>query len=289
MALASPPAVMVLVAIAGAVLPAQPLPDQDTFFAEVRKRLAGNDLIMSRFSYRERSTELKLNPFGRMGTGPVRVYEVYPHPNDDLTYRRLVERDGRRLTLAEIEEQDREYRETLSDWQRRVAREGQSEREARLRKAQEARERDQEQAREAIDMFDFSITGRDTWEGQPAIVIAFQPRKDARPRSREGRVARAFAGRALVHETEYEVMHVEATALDDVSFGWGMIARLHKGSEVRFTRRKTAGAWLPAETRFEGTGRALLLRKVTIHFRRTYDAYRSFDPSELPARLGWER
>ena len=50
------------------------------FFGEVQKRLASNDLIQSRYSYRERSTEVRLNPFGAMGTGPEMVYEVYPHP-----------------------------------------------------------------------------------------------------------------------------------------------------------------------------------------------------------------
>jgi hypothetical protein len=69
--------VVVLLAIAAAGLAAQspaPLPDQETFFAEARKRLASNDLIQSRYSFRERTTELRLNPFGRtVGTGPANV------------------------------------------------------------------------------------------------------------------------------------------------------------------------------------------------------------------------
>ncbi len=281
-------AMALLLNVTAPVAQSPPLPDQDAFFAEVRKRLASNDRIMSRFSYRERSTELELNPFGRMGTGPLVVHEVYPHPNDELSYRRLVERDGRPLTREELSEQDRRYLKELDDWRRRMAREGRSERDARTRKEAEALAKDEAQAGEALDMFTFTIAGRDTWEGQPAIVIRFEPRPDARPRSREGRIARAFAGQAWVHETEYEVMHVAATAIDDVSFGWGMIARLHKGSEVSFTRRKINGAWLPVETAFDGTGRALVVRKVTIHFRRAYYDYRPFEASELPARLSGE-
>ncbi len=262
-----------------------PLPDEETFFAEVRKRLASNDRLMSRFSYRERSTELRLNPFGRMGTGPERVFEVYPHPEEELTYRRLVEEDGRPLAREEIEEQDREYLRELEEWKRRIEREGQSERDARLRKAEEALAKERELAREALDMFNFTIVGRDTWEGNPAIIVAFEARPEAQPRTREGRVAHAFKGRAWVHETEYQVMHVEATATRDVAFGWGIIARLHRGSEVRFTRRRVNGVWLPVETAFDGTGRALVVRKVSIHFRRKYYDYRPFDASELPARL----
>jgi hypothetical protein len=198
-----------------------------------------------------------------------------------------VEREGRPLAEEELVEQDREYREKLAAWQERLAREGTSARAMRQRKIAEARKKDEAMAREAIDMFDFKIVGRDTWNNEPAIVITFAPRPDASPRTREGRVARAFTGRAWVHEFEFEVMNVEAKATDDVSFGWGMIAKLHKGSIARFTRRRMDGSWLPVESRFSGTGRALMFRKVVIDFERNYYDYRPFDITDLPARLGW--
>ncbi|MEZ5287416.1 MAG: hypothetical protein R2712_21975 [Vicinamibacterales bacterium] len=269
--------------------PAAPLPDQDAFFARVRTRLASNDRLQLAYSYRERITELKLNPFGRMGTGPVRVYEVYPHPVDELTYRRLVERDGARLDARELADQDRDYRRRLDAWQRRVAREGESERQARLREAEDVKRKDEARAKEALDLFTFAIEGRAVLDGEPAIIIGFTPRTDVSPRTREGRVAHAFAGRAWVHEREYEVMRVDAHAQDDVSFGFGLIARLHKGSTARFLRTRVGDAWLPSFTRFQGTGRALLVRKVTIDYERDYSDYRAFDPADLPARLGWDR
>ena len=76
-----------------------------------------------------------------------------------------------------------------------MAREGSSDRLMRLRKAQEERLKDEARTREALDMFHFAIVGRDIREGQPAIIISFTPKADAQPRSREGRIARAFAGR----------------------------------------------------------------------------------------------
>jgi hypothetical protein len=273
---------------AGMAAQSPPLPDQETFFAETRKRLASNDLIQSRYSFRERTTELRLNPFGRtLGTGPVNVYEVYPHPDEELTYRRLVERDGEPVSAADLAEQDRHYRDKLTAWQRRLAREGTSARAERLQRVAEAKAKDEAMSREALEMFDFRITGRDTWQGQPAIVVSFTPRANSSPRSREGRIARAFAGRAWIHEFDYEVMNVEARAIDDVAFGWGMIARLHRGSTARFTRQKVDGAWLPVESRFEGTGKAFMVRRVVIKFARDYYDYRPFEQADLPARLGW--
>ena len=183
----------------GASLSAQssaPLPDQDVFFAEVRARLASNDRIQSHVSFKERATELKLNPFGRMGTGPVVLTEVYPSANGGLTYRRVVERDGHPVPPAEIAEQDANYRRTLAEWQQRVARRARSEPDARSMQDADLRARDQAQLREALDLFVFTIEERSSWDGQPAIVIAFAPRKNKRPRSRKGRIASMFAKRA---------------------------------------------------------------------------------------------
>lgn len=266
---------------------ARPLPDPDKFFAEARARLIGNDLMMSRYSYKERSTEIGFNPFGRIGTGPAVVAEVFPAPNEALTYRRILERDGRPLSAAEIAEQDRKYRSKYDSWQRQLAREGVSAREARLRKDAESRAKEQAQLAEAIGLFTFTMEARDTFEDQPAIVVAFSPRPDGRPHSREGRLAKAFTGRAWIHEFDYELLHLEARALDDVSFGYGMIGRLNRGSTLSLTRRRLNGAWYPMETHFVGTGRALLFRKVEFNYHRTYYDYRPYDPSELPDRLGW--
>jgi hypothetical protein len=224
-----------------------------------------------------------------MGTGPELVYEVYPHPNDELTYRRLVEREGRQLTAEEIHAQDRQYLERLAAWDRPMANEGSSDRLLRLRKAQDERLKDEARAREALDMFNFAIAGREIREGQPAIIITFTPKAHTEPRSREGRIASAFAGRVWVHEFEYEVMHVEAKAITDVSFGFGLIGRLHKGTTAVFTRRRIDGAWLPVQTDFEGTARALLFRKVVFDYARTYYGYQPFEPGDLPERLGVER
>ena len=67
------------------------MPDRESFFAEARKRLASNDLLQTGYAYRERVTEVRMNPFGRIGTGPVEVYDVYPVAGKALTYRRLIE------------------------------------------------------------------------------------------------------------------------------------------------------------------------------------------------------
>jgi hypothetical protein len=282
------PAVLLLALVAAGLVPSaeQRLPDEATFFAETRKRLESNPQLRARYAYRERRTEMHLNPFGRLGPGPVQMYEVFPGPTPALTYRRLVARAGEPLPPREITAQDREHLAKLEA--HRKERETES---AGDRARREARERARSaearaQADEVLGLFDYSMVGRVTLDGHPAIIVRFSPRADARPRSREAKVAAAFEGRAWVHEHQFEVMRIEAAAVEDVSFGFGLIARLHQGATATLVRRPfTGGGWLPRESRFEGTGRALLLRRMTVQYVYEYSDYRPFDPDRLAAML----
>jgi hypothetical protein len=262
-----------------------PLPDRERFLAEARKRLASNELLQSRYSFRERVTDVRFNPFGAIGTGPIEVYDVYPVVPGQLTYRRLIERGGVAVPPAELLLADRQFLARYYQWQRDIAREGQDERQARLKREAAEREKDRARAAEAMGLFQFTLERRDTLEGQPVIIVRFAPKPNIQPQSREGRVAASFAGRAWVHEREHEVMRVEAEAMDDTAFGYGVIARLHKGAKALFIRRRVGNVWLPIETRVSGTGRAMLFRKVTINYLREYSDYRPFDVAEFTTRI----
>src|SRR3712207_1755458 len=80
---------------ASALLPAfqRPLPDEEPFFAAARENLARSTRAQNRYAYKERRAELHMNPFGRLGTGGIRVYEVTPEPDGSAVTRRLIERD----------------------------------------------------------------------------------------------------------------------------------------------------------------------------------------------------
>ncbi len=120
-----------------------------------------------------------------------------------------------------------------------------------------------------------SIDHRDVIDGRPTIVVAFKPRPDAKPRTREGRVVRSFKGLIWIDEDAQEVAKVEATATDDISFGYGLLARLGEGSTVMVRRQPIEGIlWLPVSVRFAGEGRALLFRKLIINFAVDWFNYR---------------
>ena len=223
------------------------LPDEESFFAAVRENMARANREQHRYAYKERRTELHTNPFGRLGTGDVVVYDVTPGPETGVTFRRLLERNGKPVLNSKPERQERRVRpgsrSTVDD---------------------------------TVNVLDFAVDRRETVNGRSAIVVRFAPKRGAEAETREGRMAKAFTGLIWVDEAAREVTRVEATAVDDLSYGLGLLARMHKGSAVTLVRERIDDKiWLPTSIKFKGDGRALLaLRKLNIDFSVEWFDYR---------------
>ena len=116
---------------------------------------------------------------------------------------------------------------------------------------------------------------RESVDGRDAIVVTFAPKKGAQPQTREGKMAKLFSGSIWIDEAAQEVVRVEGTAIDSMSFGLGMIARLNEGSRVALTRQPVEGGlWLPTSVRFAGAGRAMVFRKLTVDYAVDWFDYR---------------
>src|SRR5678815_2935962 len=76
----------------------RPFPEPTVFFEAVRANLARSQDDQKLFAYKERRTELNLNPFGRLGTSGVRVREVTPVEDGSAVTIRIIERDGKPVT-----------------------------------------------------------------------------------------------------------------------------------------------------------------------------------------------
>lgn len=239
------------------------LPPREPFLTETREALARSQQLWHRYAYRERRTELHLNPFGRMGTGGTRVSEVRPSPNPQLTYRRVIERDGVAVPKHELDRQDAEYRARIERARRTAA----DSRNAEQREQEEllARERARVVVDDVLKTLQFEIAGREIRDGRPVIVVTFTPNPAARPTTREGRLAKVFKGSVWIDEALREVTGMRAVAIDDVSFG-GFIARIYKGTEATVERREVEpGVWMPTLLTLSGDIRALFRRTNIKH------------------------
>ena len=276
------------------VVASEPLVDE-AFFDEVRERLAEAFRLDDFYAYRERRTDINTNPFGRIGTGDIELYEVYPSPTRGLTYRRLVAENGVALSDEELVRQDREYHERAADVRRRLAEDAaemaqatpEERAEAEVRRAEalaESRERSRQRVDDIVNAMQFSVERREMFEDRPAIVVTFGPRPGADPQTRRGDLARKFAGTAWIDEADREVRYVEATSVDSISFGFGLAARISDGAAATMRREQVdGGVWMLTSVTLTGSGRAVLfLRGLSIDYSREWFDYRPIAEVSVP-------
>ena len=255
----------------------RPLPDPTAFLAEVRKRLQTDDALQSGYTYVETRRELKLDKSGRSTRERVKVFESYPGLPGKERWERMISEDGKRVPPAELEKKDRERQKLAQEYVRKLEREPE-----KVRRDQ-AREREKyfREMAEAVDtvflVYDVRMIGREAIEGHDSIAFTLTPRPAAKPRTREGRIMKNFTARAWVSETDYELVRLDVEAIDTVSFGLGLLARVHRGSRASFTRRKINNeVWLPASASYTASARIGLIKMMRVGGTSEYSNYKKF-------------
>jgi hypothetical protein len=224
----------------------RPLPEPNAFYAAVRANLARADKEQYRYAYRETRSELHTNPFGKIGTDGTVTYEVVPGTELGLYQRKLIERDGKAVSEQKTETLDRRERAPGSP-----------------------------SIDDIVSILEFKIRRREMRAGRECVVVDFEPKKDARPKTKYGKIARIFKGTVWVDEALHEVVRVEATSIDEMSYGLGLVAKLNEGTHATLVREPIDGqVWLPTSIVLKGEGRAMLLRKLNVDYVLEWSNYR---------------
>ncbi len=212
--------------------------------ARVRDRINEARAHLERYGYFEEDIEIQLDRAGADTTREARVYVVSPAPPGGEPESRLVSVDGRAPTPDEREDDD----ERRADERAESSTEGGKTRERRREAVEDLR-------RGLVARID----GREVIDGRQTTILAFEPRPGARLSSRAGLFIRAMQGRIWVTPAG-DIVQAEAELIDDVSVGWGLIARVWKGSRVRARQQPQGDVWVPQDMTGEARGRTLLFR-----------------------------
>jgi hypothetical protein len=251
------------------------LPDVATFIDQVRSNLKADDALLPYYTYRERRRAIKVSKLGQLTVGSLREFEVYPSPVRGQTYKRLIAVDGKSLDAEELARNDAKHREDQLKKRRRAARESASARARRL--AAEARERAEQEAivDDAFRVFHVKLTGREHVDGHETLVAEITPKPDADVTTRYGKMMKNVKGRAWVSASDHQLVKAEVEAIDDITYAWGLIGRIYKGSRFFYRRAMINNEiWLPAEMRIMGSGRTLMFRPFRIDTVTEYFGYR---------------
>lgn len=266
--------VLILILAAAPGAQDRPLPDYATFAAAVKQHLATDEDRQTGYTYIERREDQKLDASGRARQDTVKVFEIYPGLPGEEPYRRLIEEDGKPVAPAALAKEDRERQQAVEAYARRTkSAAGRDKEDARL-----GRERREYVA--AVDdlfrVYDIRMVGRESIDGRDMIVAMLTPLR-IKPLTEDGKVMQHFKARAWISEADAELVRVDIEAVDDLAFGWGFLARIHKGATATYLRRKVNDeAWLPAQVTWTGSARILLLKQLRERGIATYSDYRKF-------------
>lgn len=271
--------ILVACLFASALASAQerPLPDPQSFLQEVRARLQTDDERQSGYMYVETRRESKLDKEARPVGESVKVFESYPGLPGERRWQRLIAQDGKPLRAAELEKQDRERQQHVVELLERREQESEKDRQNRVRDRDRERANDEATIRDGFAAYHIRMLRREPLDGHDTIVFSLTPRAGFKPQSRDGKWFPHFTGTAWVSESDYELVRLEVEAIDTLSVGGGLLARVHKGTKAAFERRKVNGeVWLPASFSFTASARVLLLKSMRVGGTSEFSNYRKF-------------
>jgi hypothetical protein len=232
--------------------------DTNSLLQRVKTNLQRERQLLLEYSYREKRRPIRISALGKVSLGDELVFEVLPSGDPDRPRRILLSVNGRPPTPQERAEEERRHnrgtRESTPD-----------QRAADERRAADARRKAQERFEDAFRVYRFVDLGAETLGGQQARVVSVEPRPDVETKSDLGDMLKNFRGRAWVIEPDAQLVRLELEAVDSISIGWGVVARIAEGTHVTYERRAVApGLWFPARGRVQARGRTLLFRSFAI-------------------------
>ena len=271
------PLAVALLSVTALVAQERPLPDQATFLREVRTRLQTDSTLQSGYIYVETRREQKLDGGGRVQQESVKVYESYPGLPGEDRWEWLISENPRPRAASDLEKELRN-RQKKAEAMVREATEQPAKQQARQQREYATRRREFDAVLDDLFLvYNIRMERRELLDGHETIVFSLTPRRDAKPRTREGSQLRTVAVRAWVSESDRELVRVDAEVIDTLSMGFGLLARLHKGAKLSFLRTKVNDeVWLPSRVSYSGSARVGLVAVLRRSGMSEFSGYRKF-------------
>lgn len=256
----------------------RPLPELQPFMALTRTRLQTDNERQRSYIYVETQRERKLDGAGRTRSESVKVVESYPPlPGEDERWERVLEEGGRRKTEAELARQDAARQKTAEALAKRLSSQAPGDRARLTRSYEKARKEALDRINDIFVVYDMAMTGRERIEGHDTIALTLEPRANSRPVTSEGRWMQYFRCRAWVSESDHELVKLNVEAVRDANIGFGVLARMNKGTVMTFSRRFINGeVWLPQRVDYTIKARVLMLKRYLQGGTIEFSNYRKF-------------
>ncbi|MGH9645249.1 MAG: hypothetical protein ACRD4E_00410, partial [Bryobacteraceae bacterium] len=210
-------------------------PEATAIIRQSVERDATNFERFKDYTFLERVEERRYGRNGNLRSKEIQTYEFMVLSG--RPYGKLVERDDKPLPAKEArKEQEKVDKESAK-----------RQRESASDKAKEDKDRAEERRylREIPNVFNLTVEGTDTIGGRAVWVIGAQPKPGYKPKMKRAEILTHLRGRIWVDQADYQWVKTEATVIDPISFGLGVI-KLESGAVLNFEQvRVNDEVWLP--------------------------------------------
>jgi hypothetical protein len=92
---------------------------------------------------------------------------------------------------------------------------------------------------------DYRLESQETIDGRNVLVIAFTPHPGYHAKNLWARVLEKMSGKMWLDAEEAEILRADAGLAADVTIGWGLVAKINRGSRFELERTRAATrVWL---------------------------------------------
>ena len=166
---------------------------------------------------------------------------------------KLVSLQGRALAPEQAEEEQQRFRREIS----RRASESDRDRQKRVEKYNEDRNRDHGLLTELSNAFDYTIRGERKLDNREVIMLQGVPRPNYIPRTREAKVLAGMEVTFWIDKLSYQWRRVEAEVKAPVSV-FGMIGKVNPGTRFILDQEPiSTNLWLPKRFQIQVRATAL--------------------------------
>lgn len=257
----------------------EPLPDIPTLLKELQANEEKVENILDTYSYVQRSTRRELGKDGVLRDNESETYQLSFHKGYRI--RRLIEKNGRPLTAAEQEDEDKEAEKRVEEIEKRIAKQDSSGRAS------------SEQGRrvsiaELLRASTLANPRRERFRGRDVIVFDFEPNPNFDYKNAKS-MLKFFgktAGAMWIDEKDKQVARLEAFLFESFKIGGGVLAKLKKGASFTLEQERINDEiWLPSTADINLSVRVLLVKGIDLNqVIRSYD-YRKFTTEVKDAKV----
>ena len=233
-----------------------------------------NDLINNKrlrdYTYVEHVERHTLDSHGqvtKIRSATLDVLEIYGEPVFKQTAK-----DDQPLSDSEAKKEDEKIQKVID----KRKNESEPDRRKRLEKEEKIREEDRKFVLEIADAFNFRLAGSEVVDGLDTWVLDAEPRPGYEPKQRASKMLTKFEGRVWIDKAEAQMVKVDMTAIDTLSFGW-LLARIHKGTHIVLEQTKINDeVWLPKHLAVHVDARVALFKNLDEDVDVAYRDYKKF-------------